>query len=674
MTNVSRQKNIYVIAVVCALIAAICVGIRTPVLKIAIENTSPLVTTMFVNLGAAVGMLLLFLFGHKTSLVDKNRHVLKKDWLILLGAILTGGGGTILANFGIATTPAATASVLTNTVAVTTAIIAFFIFKEKISKRLVIGIIFTTFGAIALTVPDLSLIAMAPGAILILVSSILIGFEGNFTKLISERNPIEITIIKAFGISIITIIPILIMQTALPSLMDCLILMLIGVVTTGLLNLFNIYAQRHIGAAKTSAIIGIAPLIGICVSFILYSEWPTPAFLAALLLVIPGLFFVITRNTHIAVEGKRDTTIRIKDDESPFFVNTTEEWRNYLRNYLCAFGFIVLALPFLLLLFSSIGTPQPDALLSFWQESLYLPWMISGIILSICGILLLILRKRVLCGVTFFFNGILLIYIILFADNCNLTALTAAAVLIFALILLTAKSKQKYVFATINAAYGLGTLLALCSASPVIYHIHLVFMILCSMIELYLAVACAAEKQQLPLTKYLTSNQDMDFRKCGPVLGYLAIALFIGSTIIIEFASPDAFITDSLDLSSVILTAVLFVDAMLLIFIGKMRFISVIFLGIDLALVMNTFCTGTALYTAPLILILLAVFAVMRKYSHLLVSIFLIMLAFSMMLFMSVFALPEIMTATVLVHISCIIVSIYLAFAVFSDKYKLPLF
>ena len=66
----------------------------------------------------------------------------------------------------------------------------------------------------------------------------------------------------------------------------------LGFVAYGLSIAFYIYAQRELGAAKTSAYYAVAPFIGVTLSLILFREIPTPWFIAALLVMIAGTWFV----------------------------------------------------------------------------------------------------------------------------------------------------------------------------------------------------------------------------------------------------------------------------------------------------------------------------------------------------------------------------------------------
>ena len=56
----------------------------------------------------------------------------------------------------------------------------------------------------------------------------------------------------------------------------------------GLSIYFYVYAQRDLGAAKTSAYYAVAPFIGVLLSFVIFREIPGALFFIALAIMIAG--------------------------------------------------------------------------------------------------------------------------------------------------------------------------------------------------------------------------------------------------------------------------------------------------------------------------------------------------------------------------------------------------
>ena len=66
------------------------------------------------------------------------------------------------------------------------------------------------------------------------------------------------------------------------------VVLLLGFIAYGLSIYFYVYAQRMLGAARTSAYYAIAPFIGVFLSFLLFRKRPNSLFIIALFLMIIG--------------------------------------------------------------------------------------------------------------------------------------------------------------------------------------------------------------------------------------------------------------------------------------------------------------------------------------------------------------------------------------------------
>ena len=65
----------------------------------------------------------------------------------------------------------------------------------------------------------------------------------------------------------------------------------LGLVAYGLSIFFHIYAQRGLGAARTSAYYAVAPFIGVALSMLLCAERPGVSFFIALAVMAAGAYF-----------------------------------------------------------------------------------------------------------------------------------------------------------------------------------------------------------------------------------------------------------------------------------------------------------------------------------------------------------------------------------------------
>ena len=77
-------------------------------------------------------------------------------------------------------------------------------------------------------------------------------------------------------------------NNAFPSWQHMLVLLLLGFVAYGLSIYFYTYAQRTIGAARTSTYCALAPFIGALLSVLFFGEHLTPTLLFAALIMAAG--------------------------------------------------------------------------------------------------------------------------------------------------------------------------------------------------------------------------------------------------------------------------------------------------------------------------------------------------------------------------------------------------
>ena len=192
----------------------------------------------------------------------------------------------ILLMFGITKTTSANVSLLNNFEIVATSIIALFIFKEVISKKLWFAISLVTIATTILSFEGNGAFVFNTGSLLVLGACICWGFENNCTKMISNKSSVEIVTIKGCFSGLGSLIVALILGESIPELKWILVTLLLGFVSYGLSINFYIRAQKYLGAAKTSAYYSIAPFLGVAFSMVLLRELPSIQFYIALIIMI----------------------------------------------------------------------------------------------------------------------------------------------------------------------------------------------------------------------------------------------------------------------------------------------------------------------------------------------------------------------------------------------------
>ena len=279
-------------AIFYAILAAALYALNAPVSKLMLKNVPPTMMAGFLYLGAGIGMALMGLVRRRTGLGKQEMHLTRKDLPFTLGMVVLDIAAPIFLMIGLSRTTSANASLLNNFEIVATSLIALLIFKEKIGRRLWIAIGLITLSSILLSVEDAGSFRFSVGSLFVLLACVCWGLENNCTRNLSHSDPLEIVVIKGFGSGIGSVIIGRVAGEPLPLWGDILRILLLGFVAYGLSIYFYVYAQRDLGAAKTSAYYAIAPFIGVLLSFIMFREIPGALFFIALAIMVAGTWMV----------------------------------------------------------------------------------------------------------------------------------------------------------------------------------------------------------------------------------------------------------------------------------------------------------------------------------------------------------------------------------------------
>lgn len=280
-------------ATFCAALAAALYALSAPVSKLLLVRLPSTMMAALLYLGAGAGMAAVGAVQRRTGAAQREQPLTRRELPYTLAMVLLDVAAPILLMLGIARTTAANASLLNNFEIVATSLIALAVFREAISKRLWIGIALVTLSSMILSVEDASSFSFSAGSVLVLMACVCWGFENNCTRMLSAKNPLEIVVIKGLcsgGTSLCIALALGERLTAAdaPAVIGALLL---GFVAYGLSIFFYIYAQRGLGAARTSAYYAVAPFIGVALSMLLCGERPGAAFFIALAVMATGTYF-----------------------------------------------------------------------------------------------------------------------------------------------------------------------------------------------------------------------------------------------------------------------------------------------------------------------------------------------------------------------------------------------
>ncbi|MBR7028479.1 MAG: DMT family transporter [Bacteroidaceae bacterium] len=122
----------------------------------------------------------------------------------------------------------------------------------------------------------------------VLGATICWGLENNCTRQIADRDPMEIVTIKGFGSGLGALLTAIFVGDQFPLFQHIVIILFLGYVAYGLSIYFYTYAQRTIGAAKTSTYYALAPFIGALLSILILGEPITMTFTIASVIMAVG--------------------------------------------------------------------------------------------------------------------------------------------------------------------------------------------------------------------------------------------------------------------------------------------------------------------------------------------------------------------------------------------------
>ena len=271
-----------------AILAAALYSINAPFSKILLEFMPPTLMAGFLYVGAGIGITFIALILKMKKHETKELKLTKSELPYTIAMIILDIAAPICLLVGLNATTAANASLLNNFEIVGTAIIALMVFKEKISPRLWFGIFFITLSCGILSFEDVSSLHFSYGSLFVLLSAICWGFENNCTRKISSKDPLQIVLLKGIFSGIGSLIIGLYMGERTSSLWSIFAVLCIGFIAYGLSIYFYVYAQRLLGAARTSAYYAVAPFIATILSLIILREIPDITYYFALVLMIIG--------------------------------------------------------------------------------------------------------------------------------------------------------------------------------------------------------------------------------------------------------------------------------------------------------------------------------------------------------------------------------------------------
>ena len=276
------------IGIFLAVLAAALYAINAPLSKILLDYMPSTLMAGFLYVGAGLGMGVIALIRQCRKSEHTEARLTRAELPFTVAMVLLDIAAPICLLLGLKFTTAANASLLNNFEIVATAIIALMVFRERISPRLWGGILFVTASCALLSFEDLASLRFSFGSLFILLACVCWGFENNCTRKISSKDPLQIVLLKGIFSGLGSVIIGLCIGERITVLWSVFAVLGVGFVAYGLSIFFYVYAQRRLGAARTSAYYAVAPFIGALLSLVIFREMPPYTYFIALGLMIVG--------------------------------------------------------------------------------------------------------------------------------------------------------------------------------------------------------------------------------------------------------------------------------------------------------------------------------------------------------------------------------------------------
>ena len=280
--------------VAAALTAALLFGASTPLAKLLLERADPWLLAALLYLGSGTGLWLLRQLRRSPSV-----RLAQGDWRWMAGATLAGGVvAPILLMTGLAATSASNASLLLNAEGVFTALLAWFVFKENFDKRIALGMLAITAGAVVLTWPTNAAFKLGSvwPALAVLGACLAWAIDNNLTRKVALADASWIAMVKGLVAGSSNLIIAVIAGATWPGLTPVLAAAVLGFLSYGASLTLFVIALRQLGSARTGAYFCVAPFFGTLLALILLHEPVTWVLLVGGTLMAVGVALHMTEH------------------------------------------------------------------------------------------------------------------------------------------------------------------------------------------------------------------------------------------------------------------------------------------------------------------------------------------------------------------------------------------
>ena len=268
-----------------AILSTLLFSLSTPLSKILSARYPPLFLAGLFYGGSALGALLglirpLGLAPESLRAFFALSGLPRQTRLALLGSVIAGGVvAPALFVRGLSGARASAGSLLMNAEGILTVVLAFILFRERLTPRLLAGTLLGAGGCALLSLQG----SLGAGlwALPFLGAAFLWALDSNLLRFLSGVNPLVLTVWKGVASSLLLLsLSARFERWHLPSLNDVALICAVGGIGYGTSLVFFIRSIRLIGVSRTGAWFSFSPFFGAALSLVLLGE------------PVPGVFIV----------------------------------------------------------------------------------------------------------------------------------------------------------------------------------------------------------------------------------------------------------------------------------------------------------------------------------------------------------------------------------------------
>jgi drug/metabolite transporter (DMT)-like permease len=294
--------------VAASLAAALLFGAAAPLAKLLLDQAvSPWLLAALLYLGSGIGLgAWRFVRGAPPVRLER------RDTAWLAGAVLSGGVvAPLLLLWGLAVLPAATASLLLNAEGVLTALLAWFVFRENVDRRVALGMLAIVAGGVVLAWPREAETTAWSGIALILGACLAWGVDNNLTRKVAWADASWLAMVKGLVAGSCNLALALALGAAWPQPALVIAAGALGFVSYGASLVLFVIGLRQLGTARTGAYFSVAPFFGAALAVLLLGEPASPQLLVAGALMAAGVWLHLSerhehRHSHAAMDHVHD--------------------------------------------------------------------------------------------------------------------------------------------------------------------------------------------------------------------------------------------------------------------------------------------------------------------------------------------------------------------------------